>query len=96
MPPKSTEDVYWTSQEEKHRKDSKNIYWSLRHLYNFKFMKAEGNKKVSLGFDHQAKRYPCFKDVSKLWHFDYQAEEAKRFSNQPPELMWDPTVLSQD
>jgi hypothetical protein len=26
---------------------------------------------VSLGFDAQAKRYPCFKDVSKLWHFDY-------------------------
>jgi hypothetical protein len=49
-----------------------------------------------LGFDHQAKRYPCFKDVSKLWHFDYQAEEKKRFSNRPPELMWDSQVLSSE
>jgi hypothetical protein len=76
------------------------MYDSLRSLYILnvqrRYLKSEGNKKVSFGFEHQAKRYPCYKDVSKLWHFDYEAEEKKRFSNKPPELMWDCGVLSAD
>ena len=57
-----------------------------------KHMLDRKHKPVPLGFDHQCKRYPKFKDVKKLWHFDYAAEEKKRFKDKPPELMWDPSA----
>jgi len=44
-------------------------------------------KEKTLGPRSQATRYPVFKDVQKLWSFDYQAEEQKRFKAQP---MWIP------
>jgi len=34
-----------------------------------------------------ATRFPVFKDVKKLWSYDFAAEEKKRFKG---ELQWDP------
>jgi hypothetical protein len=56
-------------------------------------------KTPNIGFEFQAKRYPRYKDVRSMWHFDFEAEEKKRFQaglRNPPQLMWDPTKLSQD
>jgi len=55
------------------------------------------HRAPNIGFDHQAKRYPRYKNVRSLWHFDYEAEEKKRFAagnRGPPRLMWDPSKLS--
>lgn len=66
-----------------------------------RYLKPEGNKRVDVGYEFQAKKYPCYKDVQKLWHFDYLAEERKRFTRKggkyhPPELMWDNSKLSEE
>lgn len=51
-------------------------------------------KEKTLGPGRQATRYPVFKDVEKLWSFNYQAEEKKRFKALP---MWVPSPdLSDD
>ena len=44
-------------------------------------------KEKLLGPNTQATRYPVFKDVQKLWTFDYAAEEKKRLKALP---MWVP------
>jgi hypothetical protein len=44
-------------------------------------------KEKLLGPTRQATRYPVFKDVQKLWTFDYAAEEKKRLKALP---MWIP------
>ena len=41
--------------------------------------------------DRVATRFPVFKDVKKLWSYDYAAEEVKRFK---AELQWNPLILS--
>ena len=67
-----------------------------------RFLKAPKPAQVepNIGFDHQAKKFPCYKNVEAMWRFDYGAEEKKRFrangKRKPPELMWDANVLSQD
>ena len=56
-------------------------------------------KKVNIGFEFQAKKYPRYKDVKSLWRFDYKLEEKKRFEmgiRKPPQLMWNSTALSSD
>lgn len=45
-------------------------------------------KEKILGPRCQATRYPVFKDVQKLWSFNYQTEEKKRFKALP---MWIPS-----
>lgn len=45
-----------------------------------------------LSFNKQCTKYPVYKDVKKLWSFDYKAEEKKRFKG---EVMWDPSYLSE-
>jgi hypothetical protein len=48
---------------------------------------SEGEKEKLLGPGRQATRYPVYKDVSRLWTYNYAAEEAKRFK---ATLMWAP------
>ena len=38
-----------------------------------------------------ATRFPVFKDVKKLWTYDYAGEEKKRFKG---DLQWDPSSLN--
>ncbi len=45
-------------------------------------------KEKTLGPGRQATRYPVFKDVEKLWSYNYQAEEKRRFKGFP---MWVPS-----
>ena len=57
------------------------------------------NKRTEVGFEFQAKKFPCFKDVKSQWKFNWQAEETKRFGaggRQPPQVMWDPTIISNE
>ena len=42
-------------------------------------------KKVNLGFEFQAKKFPRYKDVKSLWRFDYEIEEKKRSSKKRKE-----------
>ena len=44
-----------------------------------RYLKPEGNKKIEIGYEFQAKKFPCYKDIQKLWHFDFVDEERKRF-----------------
>ena len=46
-----------------------------------------------LGPLRQATRYPVFKDVSKLWKYDFAAEEKKRFKATP---VWVPNPKLSD
>ena len=66
-----------------------------------RYLKPEGNKKIEIGYEFQAKKFPCYKDIQKLWHFDFVDEERKRFTRkggkyQPPDLMWDCTKLTEE
>ena len=66
-----------------------------------RYLKPEGNKKIEIGYEFQAKKFPCYKDIQKLWHFDFVDEERKRFTRKggkyrPPELMWDCTKLTEE
>lgn len=56
-------------------------------------MLDQGNMTPSISFDAQATRYPVFKDVKKLWQFDYAAAERRRFKGA---LMWDSSKLHED
>lgn len=54
---------------------------SLEHTKFGFTSKAESLVRTpNIGFEYQAKRYPRYKDVRSLWHFDFEAEEKKRFS----------------
>ena len=39
------------------------------------FLQARQKKEVEISFDKQATRFPVYKDVSRLWHYDYKAAE---------------------
>jgi len=49
------------------------------------FLQARHKKDVEVSYDKQASRFPVYKDVSRLWHYDYKlhfnykAAEKKRF-----------------
>ena len=56
------------------------------------FMQAKQKREVEISFDKQASRFPVYKDVSRLWHYDYKSAEQKRFK---ATQMWDPSRLDQ-
>ena len=64
-----------------------------------KYLKSSYPKRTQLGFEHQATKFPRFKDVKSLWKFDYQLEEQTRFKaggRKPPVQLWDPTHILAD
>ena len=42
-------------------------------------MQDKQRKDVEVSFDKQANKFPVYKDVSRLWHYDYKEAEQKRF-----------------
>ncbi len=50
----------------------------------------ESMTEKDIGKDRVATRFPVYKDVKKLWSYDYAAEEKKRFKG---EAMWNPQGL---
>ena len=52
-----------------------------------------GDREKELGKNKQATKYPVYKDVGKLWSFDYAAEEKRRLK---AELKWQPGVIPEE
>jgi len=48
------------------------------------------SKETIVDLAHQATKFPVFKNVSGLWHFDYAAAERQRFTAIE---MWDPNRI---
>ena len=47
-------------------------------------------KEVTVDLNHQATRWPVFKDVGSLWRFDYKTAEKRVFKGKH---LWDPSRL---
>lgn len=56
-----------------------------------RFLKFLRFKDVNIGKDHQAVRFPVFKDNSE-WGFNYKKAEEKVFKGI---IKWDPTLLKE-
>ena len=54
-------------------------------------MQDKQRREVEVSFDKQANKFPVYKDVSRLWHYDYKEAEQKRFK---ATQVWDPTKAS--
>ena len=54
------------------------------------YMQDKQRKEVQVSYDRQASKFPVYKDVSRLWHYDYKEAERKRFK---ATQVWDPTKI---
>ena len=56
------------------------------------FLQDKQKKEVEVSLNRQSTRFPVYKDVSRLWHYDYKDAERKRFT---ATQMWDPTKIDE-
>ena len=67
MERKNTSETFFTAQEDKAKQTSDSMYDNLRRVciqnVNRRYLKPEGNKNVDIGYEFQAKKFPCYKDI---------------------------------